>query len=911
MMMQRTSQLDDLHTSATAEFVGRHDAIDRIRQVEDDERESALVVVASHGGGRSRLLEHVRAQSALRAVLIRPIPHESEWPLSGFSRVLASVNDSRAVEFGGRFTLRSTEPAHMLEAAHDLLSVLRGLALDPVLLLIDDIDLMDDESQLLMSFMAGRLAGTGLRIVATASSVGPDSPLCGFQRLELEPLSVDECAELASRIAPSGSDPGTLRIVAAHAGGSPTAVVEIVRGLSERQRRGEDPLVLPFHPVSAVSGLPTGRIDGLPSLHRRMLDAISLAPLSHEAALGRRGSDEADALEDLIHSGLLRAHGHYVEIADPMLRSQIYWTMESKSRRELHATMAEAHGVADVAGRIWHESFVYDPDVDVTSRLLSAGLSYAREGDCGVAVEFAERALRTAGSVDDHLSQLIDLADAFLSHAELDLASRYALHARRESVSASRSLRLATILVSIEYAKTQTVPTDVINASISLYSAGDPEGAARLRMLAASSHSERWEVEDARDHLVRAERLMPMLSTVGRAAVIGARALTEAVEGLPPAVDDALDVIDGTVVASMSTRSMMVLGRTLSLRERYAEARHVFTIALSQPQGLDPIHLESASFFLAVNELRSGDLRRALAAAEQWHALAPRALTEKSSRLLLRGWSLYAAGRTDESHEMFGRCLERSSTERNNSIAAQLLAFQGAKALLEESRPEAVRLLELADGLGAQFHNPALLRHRVDLIEAYVATDQLREAHAVLRALHAQRAVRPSRWLTLAIGRAEGLVAPDDAPIRLFHEAVSMFGPGDSQYELGRVLTNLASVQERLGMTREGEGSLAAARSAFERAGAVSWAARSARTPDADPGMAAVEPAPENGGPAAILELLTPEERLIAEKVCEGYRNKEIAAALYVSLRTVELRLTRIYRKVGARSRSHLVAFLT
>ncbi|NUU12425.1 helix-turn-helix domain-containing protein, partial [Curtobacterium pusillum] len=79
------------------------------------------------------------------------------------------------------------------------------------------------------------------------------------------------------------------------------------------------------------------------------------------------------------------------------------------------------------------------------------------------------------------------------------------------------------------------------------------------------------------------------------------------------------------------------------------------------------------------------------------------------------------------------------------------------------------------------------------------------------------------------------------------------------------------------------------------------------------PALSAPVPGTPRSAPdaSAVLTSLTAEERAVVQKVTEGYRNREIASSLFMSQRTVELRLTQIYRKVGARSRSHLVALLT
>jgi DNA-binding CsgD family transcriptional regulator len=595
-----------------------------------------------------------------------------------------------------------------------------------------------------------------------------------------------------------------------------------------------------------------------------------------------------------LYRGMLETHGHYVRLTDARMRSHLYWNLDPRKRREYHREMAEAHVQVDARIADWHSSFVQSESLPDT--LLTEATHYAEEGDTAVAVEFAERALRIAEAVADHLPRIIELASAFHAQIELDLALRYAVLARHEATSTGLSMKLAALLVSIEYAKTHVVPTNDIDAILSIYAAQDPEGAVDLLSVAAECHAERWEVDEARRYLVRARQL----AGGHQAGVLrDIELLVDAIDGVASRPLAELDVLDTGSLTSLTPRSLVVLGKTMTFREDYARARHIFTIVLTQPQTTPPLWMEAARYLLAVNEVRSGNFHRARSAVEDWLAFASPAHAGKSSRLMLHAWYLNSIGQTAESKILFDKCMDQTLLERNPAVAAQALALQGGAALAEGDFNEAGRVLELADVIGQRFANPALLRHSIDLIESYVATKRTREARSVLEGMERLEAQYPSRWLTLALARGRGLVAPDDECLALFQHAHALFTMDDSSFELGRTLTNFASAQARLGLARDSEKSLAEARNAFGNAGAQSWVVRADQyraQPDTDV--------------LTAIGVLTEEEQLIVEKVREGYRNKEIAAALYISLRTVELRLTHIYRKVGARSRSHLAALL-
>jgi DNA-binding CsgD family transcriptional regulator len=878
------------------QLVGRREELGRIAQMADAVRESALVVCGDPGVGKSRLLQAAQAEATIRCVLVHTMPAEASWPLSGFSRVFAFINDISTIEFSGHFAPRSTERSDTFDAARNLLSTLRSLAPEPILVLVDDIDHMDQESQVLLSFIAEGLAGTGIRLVATASHIPLTSPLAGLRRIDLPPLTPSESRELAYIVAGPASDPGSVRIVADDAAGSPLAIVENAQTLTPAQVQGREPIVLPFRPVAIHQDRVVERLAGLGAPETRLLELVSLAPTSHSSALASSDDADEDLLEDLLYSGLLQTHGHYVRLADPRMRSHLYWNLDPRTRREYHREMAEAHRHVDARIADWHSSFVQSGD-SLPDTLLTEATHYAEEGDTAAAIEFAERALRIAEAVADHLGRIIELASAFYSQIELDLALRYAVLARHEATSTALSMKLASLLVSIEYAKTHVVPTNDIDAILSIYSATDPEGAVELLSIAAECHAERWEVDEARRYLARARQLAGGVQDAGVLRDI--ELLVDAIDGVATAPIAEPDVLDTGTLTSLTPRALVVLGKTMTFRENYARARHIFTIVLTQPQVTPPLWMESARYLLAVNEVRSGNFHRARSAVEDWLAFASPGHSGKSSRLALHAWYLNSSGQQAEAKILFDTCMDQTLVERNPAVAAQALALQGGAALAEGDFNEAARVLELADVIGQRFANPALLRHSIDLIESYVATKRTREARSVLEGMERLAPQYPSRWLTLALARGRGLVAPDDECLALFQHAHELFTADDSSYELGRTLTNFASAQARLGLARDSEKSLAEARNAFGNAGAQSWVVRADQyraQPDTDV--------------LTAIGVLTEEEQLIVEKVREGYRNKEIAAALYISLRTVELRLTHIYRKVGARSRSHLAALL-
>ncbi|PJJ62338.1 helix-turn-helix transcriptional regulator [Compostimonas suwonensis] len=880
------------------EIFGRQAELQRITTLAEAPKESALLILGDRGAGKSLLLEAAHASSSIPAVILRTNPNEADWPLSGFSSVFASIDDARAAEFGGRFTLRSTDEEHMFSAARDLLSVLRGLSLEPILVLVDDIDHMDAASQVLIGFMAGRLAGTGLRLVVTATSVDERSPLAGMPLLTLAPLDTAQSFELALSLSGPVRDEGTLRVLAWQSAGIPLALIDNLRVLNDDQLRGHAALSLPPHLGSITESSAAARLSELGMAQRAVLERIALAPLTSLAALTRGDEDDADVTDDLLTDDWIVARGPFVQLSDPLIRSYLWWSLDARSRRELHHELADAHAGVDDRLSEWHRSFLPGTAPPAGCGLLSAAVAFEREGFSDAAIEFGDRAPHEEDGDTGNPWRLLDLVEAFLLHGELSYAARYLVRARYETKGPAL-LRLAALEASIEFARDQQVALSDVDMWAGIYSEDDPHGAVRLLAIAASFHADRWDLDAARRLLDQASSIAPSIET--ESYVSAARMLADSIDGHLPPNAELFDDLNSRVLAELPAAVLAALARSLSLADRFAEARRVCGIVLNRPRGLEPIWEEATQGLLADVEIRAGSFFRARTTLDIWRATSDQSQPSRSSRTLLLAWDAHLHGRASERDTLFTEALDESAHERNHSVVAQLLAFRGSLALARRDGEEAVRLLRRAEAAIPNVRNPGLLRHTGDLIEAYTLTGRMREAQLAFTELEQQRERYPSRWLELVLARTRALVAPEESTLELFTAALELFEADDSPFERAKTLNALATRLNRLGFEHESETTRAAAAAAFDDAGAHSWLSPVRETP---------LPAHDSED-HPLLKLLTDSERTVALMVRQGYRNKEIADTLFVSLRTVELRLTKIFRKVGARSRSHLAALLS
>jgi DNA-binding CsgD family transcriptional regulator/tetratricopeptide (TPR) repeat protein len=869
-------------------------ALSRVIAMANGPQEAALVLLGEPGIGKTHLLGTIGGEVELTHVLIRINAAESDFPLSGISSVLTGLRREGIAEFGGRFTLRSEEPTQLFAAAHDLIALIQGLGLPPTLLMIDDVDLADEQSRTLLGLMASRLAGTGLRLVMTASTIPGNSPLAAIPTVRLMPVRVAGLVALGEMLAVD-ADISTLRILAWFAGGNPRILEESLRLIEPEQLHGSAWLMLPPRFNHAVRDVAVHPLTGLTAEQRLILDSLALAPLTHSGAIADAGLELADAVEDLVATGMLHRQGPYLSFHDRRVRSYVYWSSDTHSRRERHATLERSTRPYSEPLAAWHRSFA-TYDKSGIDDLLAGAAEMVTLRHLDAAVELAERALRKAERLEDHLPAVIELCERFLRAGDVALAARYSARARPDSITPEDALRLSSFKFVDQMFRSQRIADDEVRALVGLHANEDPDNAARLLSLAACFRGERWETDEARNLLDSFPQLQDSLEPTTAALLSTTRATLDAIDGrsvnghVPPDLDD---------MARFEPSELLMEGRIQTHREHYDDARTLLNTVLNHPRSVDHIWVDLARYALIMNEIGAGQFRRARAAIESWAEDSPWVSRRSSMYSYILAWHRQSLGQLQEANDHLDQCLELASVEGSPAARARALALRGTMALMYGDPESAVLLLRQVSGFAGRFRNPAMLRHWADYVEACHATGRYREAEGVTQALDRRLAAHESRWGALALARCRALITTDEAAMPTFTAALDMFGASDSPYERARTLSAMADRQDTLALPNEARRTRTTMNEAFDMAGAIGWSDHRGKAVSV-----------QEDDEQSLLALLTDEEIAIARQVQEGLRNREIADSLYLSVRTVELRLTHIYRTLGVRSRSHLVAAL-
>lgn len=863
-------------------------------------QEGSLLIVGEPGTGKTRLLDAVEAVPGVVMHRLRINPAEAEVPLSGLSAILASFQDPEVLALSGKLLLPPGGHAQMATQAAGLLSLIREFTPPSTLLLIDDADLMDQDSQTVFAMVAARLGGTGLRIVGTVSTEPLVGSLASLPRLKLARLDFGDSMALVSELTGPQADEAVCRIVVSASSGNPQALAHNAGLLTEQQLVRAAPITLPFR-VSRGPSAQTVDEPGSASAGQRLLLArLSCAYLSSHDAIMRGSGSTPAALEDLLSEGSVLREGRYLRIGDPVLRSRVYWSLDAGTRLEFHAAAARAEDRDEPGLAAWHLSWV-DADRVSPGQLFAAATEFTRQGLIWQAVELAERALALACDTMDTSAALFDLAQAMFLRAELSYAGRYARLGQRRPGAASIVPRLAILRTRIEFMSTQQLLTADIDDWVSMRGSEAPDDTAYVLAVVSLCRAERWEVDLAKESLWHARQLLEGCSAETVEMYNLSTMLLAALEGDPGPTNKMFERVSHHSLAETPAQTLIVLGRSLTFVDRYVEARRIFKAIINLEPAPDPIWLEATKYYLAENEILAGNQFEAVATIDQLDSSGPGAQLQRSFHQLLMSWYWQAKANRGEADAAIAECHRSFAAGDNPALAARLVAYQGRFALMHGRFEDAIAFLRTAASIGASFKNPSLLRYQVDLIEAYVLSGRLSEAMAQFQEFRVRSLPYRTRWTMLASARADALVTPGVASISAFQRAVKLWHPGDSPFELGRTVLSYADRLASLGHNQESREQYLAAQMIFTQLGAIIWA-KKANAVRLDHDSAREHP---------LMATLTTDERLVAKMVCQGLRNKEISAGLFVSLRTVEVRLTRVYQKLGARSRSHLTAMLS
>ena len=896
--------------TVTGPLVGREGELERIsRFVADvDALPGVLVLEGEAGIGKTTLWRAgtIAAESAGFLVL-RAAPSEAEASLAFATAadLLAPVADEAVDDLpdvqkraiGGALLLQSDEVAIDRRAvATAFLGALRRLAsARPVLVGVDDVQWLDSESALLLSFAARRMASEQIGFLL-ARRIGEgtlEDVRMSVQRIALEPLSLGALHRLLhDRLSEPVPRP-LLRRIHDVSGGNPFFALE----LAAAARGGE--LALP----ASLEPLVEARLRQLPQRARRLLAELAAMPSLAGVEL------EDEVLAPALDAGVLRQGREGLEFTHPLLRAAADALLTGTRRRRLHRRLAEA--AAEPEQRAHHLARAGDePDEEVAALIEEGAERARRRGAPAVAAELLDHAVRVSAD-DDRRVQRTLRAAIWKGEAGDAEGQRATLEGLLRELAPGRAR--AQVLAALADDAGLDMRRSVEVAEEGLAQPGI-DAATRARLLLALSdivflqNELRASAEHARRGLTVAEQagddelLARALSWNGQLASITASGDSSGFFDRARELERRLPGLDPWRAAGHWHGVSLMWGDRLDESRPLLQEQHERAGELGNEFARGAL-----CFHLTQLECRAGDFASATGYAHEGHELATLSGNDQLMGIVLNARALAAAHTGDAAltRRLADEALAATAGAGDAFFAIHHRVVLGFLETSLADYPAARRQLDglpqLLDEIGVG--EPGIFPFHGDAVEAAVALGDHDEAQRLIEALEAwgRQLDRPRlvalAWrgrgmLHAAVGEAEG-AAEAFARALAEHERLEL------PHERARTLLAEGVALRRVRQKRSARAALEQAKATFDGLGARLWAER------------ALSELARVGGRAPSRGELTPTERRVAELAATGKANKEIAAELHVAVRTVETHLTRIYEKLGIRRRGELAQRLS
>jgi DNA-binding CsgD family transcriptional regulator len=893
----------------------------------------AAVIFGEPGMGKTSLLGFVADYARRQDVsvhMLRGIESEAVLPCAAITDLLRPLQEQltalpsiqrEALEV--RLALSAGPPHGPLAACAGTLGVLAAAADQrSLVILVDDFQWLDSESAQILQFVTRRLAGERLAMVlAMRAEPGTAPPETGLPTLSLAGLSAEECTRMADAMGVTLTPQAVASLVES-TGGNPLAVVE-------RLRPGAGAWANDWWPRQPSRGLHKslerswGRLfNELPDEARR---AIFVVAADHDT--GGRHTVVAleilglplSSLEPAERLGLVACTADGIGLRHPLLRSLVLTRTSLADRVSAYRALA---GAADGYSRSWYlAAAAIGPDEEVAGALVAAADEARQRNGLRASARTLRRAAELTSDPRMRAERLRQAAhDAHLAGDSSSAVAwcEQALRYRDDSRFAVDVHRVAG--GALTWMGEPRRALELMTAAAARVRPHDPVRAAEMLAEATGPAIMQGDVHLAHDLAEQVESILEHSLEAAASATPTALAMVAEAFSISGDIDRAALYLRRAAEFPASSKMTADLhgaafhAQGLAWSERYSEARNQLTTLLHAVRRLgSPTML---AFTLAISaEIGWWNGQWTTAYADATEAL--QWATENGQLgLLAYGLSMLArieAARGDR--ELCAARIDRAQREveprgvgsvpvYNYSLG---LAALGAGELYDAGeRLQQAKELALHQGI----NNPNVFPIAGDLAETLARAGESDRCTQILNWLDERAKATGLTYPRAAAYRSQGILAdkPEEAQ-RLFAESFAALDEvGPVPFEQGRTLLCSGEALRRNRRPAAARVPLNQAIHIFDGLGARPWAAR-ARAELAAAGVkdqgvmtTAVKP--------IKLKELSPQELQVARIAALGQNNIEVAAALFVSRKTVEAHLTRVYRKLGIRSRTQLARIL-
>jgi DNA-binding CsgD family transcriptional regulator len=903
----------------TPSLVGRRaecEALDRILTDALAGRSRVTVLRGEAGVGKSALLAYL-SERADGCRIARAVGIESEMELaySGLHQLCVPLleyldelpdpqRDALATVFGQSV---GRAPDRFLVGLATLTLLAEVAERQPLVCIVDDAHWLDQASAQVLGFVGRRLLAERVALVCAASVDVGDDVFAGLPTLPVGGLGNSDARALLLGNVLGRLDGAVCDQIVAESHGNPLALLELPRTWSAADLAGG--FALPgSQPVAGkVEQSYVRRLAVLPAETRLLVLTAAAEPLGDPVLLRRAAGAlgvDLSAAGPAVDAGLIDVDAR-VEFAHPLVRSAAYHSAAADDRRRVHRALAGAtDGETDPDRRAWHHArAALGPDDDVAAELeRSAGRAQSRGGLAATAAFLeraaalsvessrrAERALQAAqvkyasGSLDDALA-LLATADAgpsdhlqrgrvLLLRARIAFASRRSsealpllLEAARDAEALDVELARATYLEAFHSALHvgRLNPTAVVEVSVAALRCPQPSGPSKARDL-----------------------LLEGLAT----------RVTQGYTAAAPLLEQALVAFEHeTVLPAEDTPWLSLTYRVAS--DLWDDEAHALLVERELARARESGALAALPTLLdtrSIGQALSGELDEAAASIEEMRAVgaATGIAAHQDGALLVAA----LRGREAEAFEVIERAAG-SAAARGEGL--ELANVDYAAAILCNGLGRYAAALAAVRQAGERSYEIGMATRAVpELVEAASRGGDDEVAARALARLSEMAQASGTLWALGVEARSRALLSERGAADSLYRKAIDLLGRTGLRPDLARAHLLYGEWLRREGRRVDARDQLRRAHDMLMSIGMEAFAERARRELVAT-GEKARRRRDETRGQ------LTPQEEQIARLARDGFTNPEIGAKLFLSPRTVEWHLRKVFVKLGINSRSAL-----
>jgi len=903
-------------------LIGRNNetaAIGRLLEGGRAGKSGVLVLRGEAGIGKSALLEHA-VENATGFTILRGagIESESELAYAALHLILRPVFDRieglpepQAIALRSAFALSAETVEERFRVSLGVLGLLAEVAEeDPLLCVVDDAQWIDRASADALVFAARRL--TMERIVLLFSARDDENrsfAASGLPELRPTALTPRESRSLLAQQCGTEIAGGALDWLIANADGNPLALVELPKSLSRSQLAGQDSLAGRLPPTTSVERLYLERVEALPHSVRALLVLTAAEELGARATIERAAAElglEIGELAAAEAAGLITVDSERISFRHPLVRSAVFRGATFTEREQAHRTLAKSsteEGNPDRAA--WHRAAATIGTDEELARELASTAERARlRGGYAAASAALERAAELSGDTEEGIRRLVAAGTAAWHGGQTERAKT--LLDRTKGLDFDPRLR---------------ADADHIRGEIEVQCGALPEAGEIL--FSAAERIAPFDSKKAFEMFVDAGSVAGRSGDIARMSEVGLR-----IAELPRGEDEISSLLTGLVfslarvVEGQTAAEVRELVEAIVQAETFYDPR-LLTWAATGASVVGDQALETALLRGAVDAARASGAVDTLvlvleivvasgvvagrynieSEATEGLGLAREAglLNAAALDLAALAWVAALRGRVDECRAF---AAQATSVARQHGLGNANSLAEWAVALLDLSigRPE-----ETVSRLAALHESPPGVAHPLftlmavpDLVEAGIRAGREEEAREAFSALDSFAQPGAPGWAHAHAARCRALLAQNGDAVAAFDHAMRLDADSNRPFDAARTKLLYGEFLRRHRRRADSREHLRAAVEEFDELGAAAWAER-ARTELRASGETA-----RKRDPSTIAQL-TPQELQIARLVSDGLSNKEAAAQLFLSPRTIDYHLRKVFMKLGISSRAELI----